>query len=196
MSGSSPDIQPTAMEIANTQIALQQWQHYKNQAVPLENKYMGLVKRQNSPMQYGNAAGLAQGGVVEQYDPMLRKAAGEAFSNGVNPASGQFLAKAADMRAKGATAMGQAAAGAQQAQHDRYIGGLENILGIGRGQAGVAQAGLADAAQNQVEAAKARSQAQWDSDLQMGAAAGAAAGMAARPLVDKSVNDYTKSGSK
>lgn len=188
MSG-APSIEITPAEFINTQIAKEQWGHYQKQAVPLEKKYMGMVNRQNDAAHYNQAAALAQGGVVEQYDPMLKRAAAQAMEQGVSPASGRALMGMADLRAQGAKAMGQAAAQSQTEQHNRYLGGLENILGIGRGQAGTAQAGMADAAQQSIDAAKSRFQTQWESDQALGSAIGTVGGAAARPFVNKSLKD-------
>ena len=192
MSGDAPQIEPTAMETANVELALKQWEHYKRQAVPLEKRYMGMVRKMNSTGEYDRASGLAQAGVMEQYEPQIQKAKAAAVEAGLTPGSGAFLASMAGVRGKGAEALGQAGTGARIAQHDRYIAGLENILDIGRAQAATAQQGMMDAAQHQVDATKSRLQAQWESDQAMGQAVGAAAGMAARPLVDKSVYDYTR----
>jgi hypothetical protein len=192
MSGGPGKIDVSPYELVNAQIANEQWNHYQNAIVPVENRYMKEVARMNTPGQFAKAADMAQSEVMRQYAPMLRDTSKNTLAAGAGPNSGRYLMQQAALRGAGAEAVGTAGFGAKQAQKDRYVSGLENILGMGNGQATMAQEGMADVAAQQVDRARQNAFAQWDAQNALGTAAGMAVGMGVRPWVDKAYTDYMK----
>jgi hypothetical protein len=76
-------------------------------------------------------------------------------------------------------ATSQATFNAQQGQQDRYRAGLESVVGIGNGQSALAQNGMANLAQQSVDAAQQQSAMDWGSRAQLVRTQGAIGGMLA-----------------
>jgi len=168
---------PYAMALAN--ISADKWNNYKQTFVPVENQYMGRVDQLNGAEQYAQVGGLAQSGVMQQYQPMLDQAQAQLEQSGAAPGSGVFTQNMAKARTTGATAAAQATFGAQQGQQDAYRAGLESVVGIGNGQSALAQGSMANLAQQSVDAAKQQTALDWGSKAALVRGVGTAGGLLA-----------------
>jgi hypothetical protein len=153
--------------IALENISAAKWNMYKDTFSPVEDKYMEKVSGLNDPSQYGLAGGLAQSNVMQQFQPVLDQQKQQIVQGGAAPGSGAFSQGMSDLRTKGATAAAQATFSAQQGQQDAYRGGLESVMGIGNGQAAVAQGSMANLAQQSVDAAKQQTNMNWQNQAQL-----------------------------
>jgi hypothetical protein len=167
-------------EIALAEISSRKYDRYIKNNVPDEKKYMANVARMDTPGEYRKAAGLAVSSVRDQFDPMLRQQQRQSLAGGASPASGAYLMQQASLRGTGADAISQAGLGARMGQRERYLGNIQNIVGMGMNQSGQAQASMSGLAQTQAERAKANIQNKWENDAALAGAAGTAIGMGIR----------------
>lgn len=143
------------LTVAQAQIAQSKWNTYQQDFIPVENQYMGQVNAMNSPSQYGQAGGLAQGQTVAAQQPVLNQASAKLIGSGAAPGSGAYDANMANLQTGQAIQQAQATLTAEEGQQDRYRGGLESVVGMGNGQSMGAQASISSLANQATNAALA-----------------------------------------
>ncbi|BBL74186.1 hypothetical protein [Methylomagnum ishizawai] len=145
---------------------------------PLENQYIGRVEHMDSPSQIARAVGLAESGVVQALSPKVQAARRDMGVSGVGAGSGAAVMRSAALRSAGGDAVASAGVGAEMGQRTRYLAGLTNVVGLGNGQAGQADASMAALAGQ--EASRAQSRLEYDTanDLAVGQGVGTVGGLA------------------
>lgn len=181
--GNTIDESPHAVALA--EIAQEKWDYYQNTFVPLENEFMTQVDSMDSDASYNKATGM---GMVEfdvQHEPQVQNKMEELRSSGVAPGSGRSIMAEADMRASGAGTQGIVGANAASAQKDKYIKGIENVIGIGEGQSTTAMQSMSDMVRMGTDRAKQDAFNEWNETSATRSAFGTGAGMAAGYAMDR-----------
>lgn len=176
--GGDNKIEETEMERAQAQVALQRWGDYQNIFKPFENKYMGEVDKMNSAAQMNMASDLAINPIAKAFADEGANIQRSMNANGVNPNSGKAIASKNLLGDAQATAEVNASSRTTSTQQDNYVGGLQNIVAMGQGQATSATSGMADVASRAQSYATdaARDSMQSDRNLQSGVGALVGAG--------------------
>lgn len=142
--GGSTTIKDTESQKALASIAAQRFNLYQQFYVPLENEFMAGVAAMRDPASFENVEGYINAVQQPQFQEAVRNMQQQAFSQGVDPTSGQYQARQEQMAAGQARGMGLGTAEGLSGQLDRYYQGMQNIVAMGQGQAGQAIAGLGD----------------------------------------------------
>lgn len=142
--GGSTKIKDTASQKALANIAAKRFNLYQQYYVPLENQFMQDVFGMLDQSAFENVSGFVNALQQPQFQAARRDMERAAFSQGVDPTSGQFQARGEAMGQAQARGMGLGTAEALSGQTDRYYQGLQNIIAMGQGQAGQAISGLSD----------------------------------------------------
>lgn len=158
MGGGGGDIEETEAERAQAEVALKRWGDYENIFKPYENEFMDEVDDLNSEANYTRATELAISPLANQFAEEAMGIKKQMQASGVNPNSGKMKSFNSAVAGAQAGAEVDTASRATEAQQDRYIGGLQNIVAMGQGQAGQAMQGMTDIAVTSQQ--NARSQAQ------------------------------------
>ena len=167
---------PTAQEIAQFDIAQQQWAEYRDTAPPLQEMYQRLTTGWTPD----GEGGLQQTGHVLNDDGSVRTDTGQVQAQAAQ--AWDDVLQAPDNPNKGAGRMGRtdllearlgseakATTGSQLQQQNNYLQGVENVISMGRGQQASALTGM---------------------QQQAGVAANEAAQDAQKAFADKSANRY------
>lgn len=161
--------QAALADIAEDKLAM-----YGRDFKPLENQYIGRVQGMNSPTQINRAVGTAESGVVQALAPKV-----EAVNRMGGSGGGAGVMRSTALRTAGADAVASAGVGARMGQRSRYLSGLANVVGLGNGQAGQADATLGALAGQESERARSRLEYDTANDLAVGQGLGTVAGLSA-----------------
>ena len=142
--GGSTTIKDTASQKALSSIAAQRFNLYQQYYVPLENEFMSSVNSMMDKSSFENVEGFISSLQQPEFQNARRQMETQAFSQGIDPTSGQYQAAAQQATQAQARGMGLGAAEGLSGQVDRYYQGMQNIVAMGQGQAGSAISGLAD----------------------------------------------------
>lgn len=142
--GGSTQIKDTKAQKSLASIAAQRFNLYQQYYVPLENEFIASVNAMNDPAAFDNVEGFVNAVQQPQFQEARRTLEKQAFTQGMDPTSGQYQATAAKAQEAQARGMGLGATEALSGQVDRYYQGMQNIIAMGQGQAGQAISGLGD----------------------------------------------------
>jgi hypothetical protein len=181
--GNTIDESPHAVALA--EIAQEKWDYYQDTFVPLENEFMAQVDAMDSEANYDKAMGMGVSEFDIQYEPQIDNKMEELRSAGAAPGSGRAIMAEANMRSEGAGTQGMVGANAASAQKDKYIKGVENVVGIGEGQSTTAMQGMSDMVRMGTDRAKQDAFNEWNETSATRSAFGTGAGMAAGYAADK-----------
>lgn len=135
----------TAEEKALAQIGLERWQDYQKRFVPVENAAIGRVMDDiNNPDMQGE--GLANVSTQQAFSDLERQTTTGLTLRGARAGSGAFLGGLTGVNMDRAAASGLSQVGAYGMQRGINIANLQNLIGIGQGQATGAMQGLTDVA--------------------------------------------------
>jgi hypothetical protein len=171
-------------EKATADISESKLKLYMTDIKPVENTFMGRVHQMAEPGQADLAAGLAEAGVGQKFDPAVRDATRDIIVKGVPVNSGALRMQEATMRARGASALATAGVGARMDQRGRYLSGLQTIVGMGNSQASEAQTTTADLAAKEADRASMDLQLKANDRAALGGAVGMAAGVGMRGALE------------
>lgn len=155
--GDAPSVEETKEEQAFAEIAGKKWQYYQDNFKSLESDYMDDVDALNTDGARDFASGAAGSSTAAAFDDAQKQAAKELIGGGINPSSGKFQSTISGLSDYQGMAATENKTMAENSVDDQYVGGLQNISAIGRGQSATAQAGMGDLASN--AASKATSDA-------------------------------------
>ena len=160
------------------QVAAEKWNFAQNTLAPLENEYMARVEDMDSEGRKSYVRGVASQASQAQLGNGLNEVGMQLGQGGINPSSGRWNGTMADYGQGVALSGGETMGRAQFQNGSEQVRGLQNIVAIGSGKEGQAQAGLGQiAAQSAAEARSdaANSYNRRSANLQLlGAVAGAA----------------------
>jgi len=145
--GGDNDIKDTPEQRYLAQVAAEKWNFAQEKLAPLENQYMEHVDQMDSE---GNMSYI-RGRTFQAQNQGLSQAQGQMSQGlaqaGINPNSGRFQSEMHGLSQDIAGTGGEMAGRAQFEQDSQKVRGLQNIVAIGQGQSGQAQAGLSRLAQ-------------------------------------------------
>ncbi len=144
--GDSGSVKETMEEKAFAEVAAQRFNFYKENFQPLEEKYMSDVEALDTDAARDFATGTAGSATSTAFDGARKQTSDALVSHGINPASGKYQSKMSGLADAQGMASTENQTMASNSVDDQYIGGLQNISAIGKGQATTAQAGLSDLA--------------------------------------------------
>ncbi|WP_339885126.1 hypothetical protein [Vreelandella maris] len=181
MSGGGGDnsVKDTPEQRELAQVAAEKWNFAQEKLAPLENAYMESVGDMTSDANMKYIAGRtlqSQRQAVSEASLLAGQQLGQA---GIDPSSGRFQDAMGDIALGGANAGGETLGRAQFEQENQQIQGLQNIVAIGQGESGQAQAGLSGIASQSAQDARQSAATQFNrrsANLQLlGQVAGAGA---------------------
>lgn len=187
--GGGGEVSASPGEVAQAQLSQQQWEDYKDRFVPLETEFFGVVDDIKDSR--GKAMGAASADAESAYSDASDVVKTRALASGVNPNSGKFMATLGDLSLEKADARSKGVVNADAGTDARYLAGLDQIVGMGRGVARDASIGYGQMAS--IGANNARSDALADATKSAALydAAGTVAGAAGR----YSLENYDSLGS-
>ena len=163
--GGKAEIKDTAAQKALASIAARRFNLYQKTFVPLENQFITDVYAMMDPQAFNNVAGLVNAVQQPQFQSARKNFQDQGFAQGMDPTSGQYQARAAQMTQNQAAGMGMGVAQGLSGQVDRYYQGMSNIVQMGQGQAGQTMAGLGDIARQAQSVAGAQARTSQASNL-------------------------------
>lgn len=184
-SGSGIEDTPEQKQLAA--VAAEKWNFSQQELAPLENQYMEHVAQMDSEANKSYIRGR-----VTQSQSQAGGQAREGMhrsltAGGIDPGSGRYTAAMGGMGLELAAAGGENLGRAQFEQDSQKVMGLQNIIQLGQGKSGRAQAGLSHLAQQSSQNAisdAAKAFNRRSSNLQLvGNVAGAGFGMGLKEMV-------------
>jgi len=152
---------------------------YRDVFVPLENQYIQSVFNAGDASQYAKAMGAADSAVQREFTPEMDRYQRGLLAQGIDPSSGAFAGRTADMYGELGTAKGLIAADAGINNTDRFLGGIQNVVKMGQGIASEAMQGQIGLAQSAEDKARSQAATAFADRSQTQQGLGTAAGMAA-----------------
>ncbi|MNZ74013.1 hypothetical protein SAMN05216201_109101 [Pseudomonas linyingensis] len=146
MSGGGGDSDNTVKDTPEqryaAQVAAEKWNFAQSTLAPLENEYMARVEDMDSEGRKSYVRGVASQASQAQLGNGLAEVGSQLGQGGINPNSGRWNGTQADYAEGVAQAGGETMGRAQFQNASEQVRGLQNIVAIGSGQEGRAQAGL------------------------------------------------------
>jgi hypothetical protein len=177
--GDAPSAQETKEEQAFAEIAGKKWKYYEDNVRPLEQAYFNDVNDLNTDGARDFASGVAGSSTAAQFDNARKQAAESLNSAGINPASGRYQATMSGLSDYQGAATTENKTMAENSVDDQYIGGMQNISAIGRGQSTTTQAGMGDLALSAANKARSDAYSAFNNRAGTVNAVGAIGGLAA-----------------
>lgn len=144
MGGGDSKIEETEQQKALAEVSMKEWQNYLKNYRPFENAYMDDVERMNTTQQYNQVAGLAAVPVESEFTNAVASTSQAMVGGGINPNSGMFKAELDKLDRRKSEVKADSMSQAQLGQQNRYVGGINNIVRMGQGQATEAIQGFGD----------------------------------------------------
>lgn len=144
--GGDSKVKDTPEQRQLAQVAAEKWNYAQENLAPLENAYMESVGDMTSDANMSYIAGRTLQSQQQAVSDASEQAGMQLGQAGVDPSSGRFQTAMSDIALGGASAGGETLGRAQFEQENQQIQGLQNIVAIGQGESGQAQAGLSGVA--------------------------------------------------
>ena len=145
--GSDNEVKDTPEQKYLAQVAAEKWNFAQQELAPLEDKYMEHVDQMDSEGNMSYIRGRTFQAQNQGLSQAQNKMEGGLSQAGINPNSGRFQGEMSGLSQDIAGTGGEMAGRAQFEQDSQKVRGLQNIVAIGQGQSGQAQAGLSRLAQ-------------------------------------------------
>ncbi|HEA3088967.1 TPA: hypothetical protein RVR74_001255 [Aeromonas salmonicida] len=156
--GGSNEIKETEAQKAAADVAMEQWDIYKNDLQQYEDIFMDKVGDLNDEKQYDKLAGTAALGTAQAFGEARVGLSDSLAAGGVDPTSGKYQEAMGSLETDQALSQTDTTNRAQSSQQDRYVAGLKDVVSIGAGQKAESLAGMGDVASTSLR--KATSDAQ------------------------------------
>jgi len=144
--GGDNKIEETEQQKALAEVSMKEWQNYLDKYRPFENAYMDDVERMNTTQQYNQVAGLSAVPVESEFSNAVAETSSAMTRGGINPNSGMFKSQMGKLDRAKSSVKADSMSQAQLGQQNRYVGGINNIVRMGQGQATEAIQGFGDMA--------------------------------------------------
>ncbi len=193
--GGDNTIKDTPEQRYAAQVAAEKWNFAQSTLAPLENEYMARVEDMDSEGRRSYVRGVASQASQAQLGNGLAMVGEQLGQGGINPNSGRWNGTQADYGQGIAQAGGETMGRAQFQNASEQVRGLQNIVAIGSGQEGRAQAGLGQIAAQSASDARGDATNSFNrrsANLQL---LGGVVGGAARVGMYGMANDWFSSGS-
>ncbi|SDI27746.1 hypothetical protein SAMN04487867_10455 [Vreelandella titanicae] len=152
--GGDNKVKDTPEQRQLAQVAAEKWNYAQERLAPLENAYMESVGDMTSDANMSYIAGRTLQSQQQAVSDASEQAGMQLGQAGIDPSSGRFQTAMSDIALGGASAGGETLGRAQFEQENQQIQGLQNIVAIGQGESGQAQAGLSGVAAQSAQDAR------------------------------------------
>ena len=135
MGGSKPKKpKPTASERAESERAWSEYQHWRSQYMPMEQKQINdiMTLERETPGMIRKASG----NVMAEFSPAFASAKTEMFHGGIDPTSGRYASAIGMLGTGAARTAGDVVNDTILNERARKMSGMGGLLGLGRGLAG------------------------------------------------------------
>lgn len=156
--GGSNEIKETEAQKAAADVAMEQWDIYKNDLQQYEDIFMDKVDDLNDEKQYDKLAGTAALGTAQAFGEARVGLSDSLAAGGVDPTSGKYQEAMGALETDQALSQTDTTNRAQSSQQDKFVAGLRDVVSIGAGQKAESLAGMGDVASTSLR--KATSDAQ------------------------------------
>lgn len=157
--GEAQPIPETEQEKALAEVTKSQWEHYKTNLRPFEDRWLADMRTDAGDK--AMVTGQTAAGIGTQFDKAQEGAERGMFAKNIDPSSGKFVGAMSGLTQEKAKAVGAGTTRAGQAVDDLTVQNLQNAVNIGRGQAVEATADMGSLAGN------AQKEAIFNTDLQL-----------------------------
>ena len=178
--GGSNEIQETEAQRAAADVAMEQWQLYKNDLQQYEDLFMEKVDDLNSEGEFDKLAGTAALGTAKTFGEARAGLADSMAASGADPTSGRYQEAMEGLATDQALSQTDTANRAQSSQQDKYVAGLKDVVSIGAGQKAESLAGIGDVATTSLRKATSDAQSSYQSQQATAGLVGTLAGSATR----------------
>ena len=146
MGGGDNEVNETEAERAAAEVAMKQWNLYKNELKGFEDNFIQRVDNINSDANMADAKEAVDLGYNKSYSDARGQAADTMAASGIDPSSAKFQGAMNDMTTEQAIKQGDKVNRAQVGEQDKYVAGLQDVVAIGMGQKAESLAGINDTA--------------------------------------------------
>lgn len=144
--GGDTDVEDTPEQRHMAQVAAEKWNYAQERLAPLEGEYMQDVGKMTAPSKMGYIEGQASQGQMQATGDMMEQANSQLAQGGIDPSSGRAQSTNTGLTLDAAEAGGETMGRAQFEQENQQVQGLQNIVAMGQGESGQAQAGMSSVA--------------------------------------------------
>ncbi|HGY1014355.1 TPA: hypothetical protein ACNUUK_002652 [Aeromonas salmonicida subsp. smithia] len=144
--GGSNEIKETEAQKAAADVAMEQWDIYKNDLQQYEDIFMDKVDDLNDEKQYDKLAGTAALGTAQAFGGARVGLSDSLAAGGVDPTSGKYQEAMGSLETDQALSQTDTTNRAQSSQQDKFVAGLRDVVSIGAGQKAESLAGMGDVA--------------------------------------------------
>lgn len=176
--GGSNEIQETEAQNAAAEVAMEQWDLYKNDLQQYEDIFMDKVDDLNNEREYDKLSGTAALGTAQAFGEARVGLAGSLAAGGVDPTSGKYQEAMGALETDQALSQTDTTNRAQSSQQDKYVAGLKDVVSIGAGQKAESLAGMGDVATTSLRKATNDAQSSYQSQQATAGLVGTLAGAA------------------
>lgn len=141
--GGSNTVKDTPEQRELAAVAAEKWNFAQERLAPLEDAYMEQVGQMTGPSKMSYIRGRTMQAQQQATSEMTGMAGRQLQQGGIDPSSGRYQGAMSGLALDAAHSGGETLGRAQFEQESQQIQGMQNIVAIGQGQAGQAQAGLA-----------------------------------------------------
>lgn len=142
--GSDPKDTPEQRKLA--EVAAEKWNFAQENLAPLEDQYMDSVNQMTDADRMSYIRGRTMQSQQQAGSEVTEQAGQQLQQGGIDPSSGRYQGTMSGLSLDTAEAGGETLGRAQFEQENQQVQGLQNIVAIGQGEAGQAQAGLSTVA--------------------------------------------------
>ncbi|GEK46562.1 hypothetical protein HPA02_08450 [Bisbaumannia pacifica] len=141
--GGDSTVEDTPEQRELAAVAAEKWNFAQQELAPLEDAYMRQVDDLTSEENLGYIRGRTMQAQQQAADGLMDEAGQRLTAAGIDPSSGRYQGAMTGLALDTAQAGGETLGRAEFEQDNQQVLGMQNIVSIGQGQAGQAQAGLA-----------------------------------------------------
>lgn len=141
--GGDSTVKDTPEQRYLAQVAAEKWNFAQEKLAPLENAYMESVNQMTDAGHMSYIRGRTMQAQQQAGSELADQAGQQLQQGGIDPSSGRYQGAMTGLNLDLAQSGGETLGRAQFEQENQQIQGMQNIVAIGQGQAGQAQAGLA-----------------------------------------------------
>ncbi|NWO10149.1 hypothetical protein HLV40_07030 [Chromohalobacter salexigens] len=160
--GSDNEIEDTPEQRQLAAVAAEKWNFAQEELAPLEDAYMESVGDMTDDGKMSYIRGRTMQAQQQSASELSDQAGQELQQGGIDPSSGRYQGAMTGLSLDTAEAGGETLGRAQFEQESQQVQGLQNIVAIGQGQSGQAQAGLAGLADQSAADARQSSANQFN----------------------------------
>ncbi|MGO1718432.1 MAG: hypothetical protein ACTHZY_14265 [Halomonas sp.] len=160
--GGDNTVKDTPEQRQLAQVAAEKWNFAQEKLAPLENAYMESVGDMTNAGNMSYIAGRTMQSQQQAVSSASEQAGMQLSQAGIDPSSGRAQSAMSGIALGGASAGGETLGRAQFEQENQQVQGLQNIVAIGQGQAGQAQAGLSSIAAQSAQDARQSAATQFN----------------------------------